>query len=204
MEPREVIAAPFTLWSAVVGTAFPDVDEEPGVGWTKIGTSGDKNYDEEGVTVAHDQEIVKWRGLGSLGPVKAFRVSEDQMVRLKLVDLSLDQFRHAMNYNAVTVTAASLGVAGTKKIGLSRGHTVERRSLLIRGNVSPDAASDDAGLVMQYEVPIAILESSLEVTHQKGTPAALALEWSTLEDPNAASDDERFGRLFTQTAAALT
>ena len=34
--------------------------------------------------------------------------------------------------------------------------------------------------------------------------AALALEWTALEDPDAATENERFGRILAQTADAET
>ena len=55
--PYEVVAQPFTLWVAPVGTAFPDVDTAPDGSWTKVGTSGDLNYTEDGVTVTHSQSV---------------------------------------------------------------------------------------------------------------------------------------------------
>ena len=33
-----MIAAPYTVWVAPVGTAFPLPSEAPGVSWTKVGT----------------------------------------------------------------------------------------------------------------------------------------------------------------------
>ena len=43
-----------------------------------------------------------------------------------------------------------------------------------------------------------------QTVFRKGTPAMLAVKWQALEDPNASSEVERFGRLVAQTADALT
>ncbi len=189
--PFEIVAQPFTLWVAAPGSAFPSVDEAPGGSWTKIGTSGDLNYTEDGVKVSHKQKIETFRALGSTGPRKAFRVEEDQMISLTLADLTLEQYSIAMNGNAVTTTGPDTGESGTKKIGLSRGLNVERYALLVRGA----GASAYMDSVAQYEVPICVQVGEPEVVFVKGTPAGLTLEFQALEDPSAASEDERFGRL---------
>lgn len=194
--PYEVIAAPFTLWVAPVGEAFPDVDTTPAGNWTKVGSSGPLNYDEaEGVTVEHAQEITKWRSVGDMGTRKVFRTSEDLIVRMKLVDLTIEQYAHALNNNTVTDQAAGVGTPGYRKIGLSRGTQVTTKALLIRADVSPYGAD----WKMQYEIPVAAQVGNPSVAiSKKGEPAGLNLEWHALVDPNALSEDERFGRLVAQ------
>src|SRR4051812_30811466 len=122
--PYEIIAAPFDVYFAPVGTAFPLIDVAPAAPWAKVGSSGDLNYFAEGVKVKHSQSIERWRALGDAGSRKAFRTEEDLMISLILADLTLEQYAHALNGNAVAVTAAGVGTAGYKKIGLSRGFSV--------------------------------------------------------------------------------
>lgn len=197
--PYEVIAAPWTLYVADVGTAFPALLAAPGASWTKVGTSGDLNYDDAtGVIVEHSQSTIMWRALGDSGSRKIFRTEEDLKVRLKLVDITLEQYAFALNHNTVGTTAAGSGTAGYKKIGLSRGFTVATKALLIRGDVSPYGAS----YVSQFEIPIAAQTGNPSVVFKKDTPAGLDLEWSALVDSSAAAA-ERFGRLLAQHAAAL-
>lgn len=198
MQPYEIIGAPFTLWVADVGTAFPALDADPGEGWTKIGTNGDRNYDEQGVTVAHSQSLNYARPAGATGPVKAFRTEEDLMISLTLWDLTLEQYAFAMNRNAVTTTAAGTGTAGFKEIGVYRGVHVAEMALLLRG---VSAYQDD--WIAQYEVPRAVDAGNPEIQYTKGTPAGLALEFRAMEDLEASSPAERFGRLISQHAAAL-
>lgn len=195
--PYEVIAAPFVVWFAPVGTAFPLINIAPASPWLKVGTSGDLNYTDDGVTLAHSQEVEKWRALGDVGSRKVFRVSEDMMIRLALADLSLEQYKHALNSNPVTTVAAGGGNAGYKKVGLSRGASVATVALLVRG---PSPYGDDYN--MQFEIPRAAQSGNPEPVMKNGTPAALALEWTALVDPNAASPEERFGRLIAQHQAA--
>lgn len=198
--PYEVIAAPFTVYFAAVGTAFPDVgdadDNVSFTGWTKLGTSGALNYDSDaGVTVEHPQSINPWRSLGDSGSRKVFRSEEDCKVAMQLADMTLEQFRNAINSNAVTDQAGVAGVsAPQRRIGLSRGFTVATVALLVRGDISPYGAD----WAMQYEIPIAAQSGNPQVVYRKDRPALLALEWMALVDPDAVSEDERFGRLVIQ------
>ena len=196
--PYEIIAAPFTVWFATVGTAFPLIDAVPATTWAKIGTSGELNYFDDGVTVSHVQTVEKFRALGDSGSRKVFRTEEDLMIRVTLADVTLEQYAHALNRNSVTTTPASSGVAGHKKIGLSRGFAVATVALLVRG---PSPYGDSFN--MQYEVPRAAQSGAPEVVYRKGTPAGLALSWDALVDPNAANEFERFGVLRAQHQAAL-
>src|SRR3546814_5012065 len=52
-------------------------------------------------------------------------------------------------------------------------------------------------------VPRCYQSGSASPVFNKGVPAGIALQWAALEDLDATSDDERFGRLVAQTAAAL-
>lgn len=194
--PYEIVAAPFEVWVAPLATAFPDVADVPAGGWVKIGTSGARNITEDGVTIQHSQSVEKVRSLASTGPVKAFRTEEELLISFTLMDISLEQYSHALNSNTVTTVAPATGVGGYKKIGLSRGLSVTQKSLLVRGTAcSPYGASWN----VQYEVPIAVQQGEPEVVFVKGEPAGLALEWCALED-STASETERFGRLVAQNA----
>ncbi|AEQ50750.1 hypothetical protein [Pelagibacterium halotolerans] len=198
-EPFEIIAAPFTLYFAALGTAFPAIDAEPGVDWTMIGTSGDKDYDPEGVLINHSQAINTPRGLGSTGPIKAFRTDEDMIISATVWDVTLENYRLAINSNAITTTAAGVGTAGQKSLGLHRGRRVQQLALLARGMESPYGAD----MRMQYEVPRCFMSGNPQPQYRKGEPAGLAFEFTALEDLNAVSEDEQFGRLVIQHQAAL-
>jgi len=198
MEPYEIIAAPFTVWLAPVGEAFPAIDATPGGNWAKLGSSGDLDYNEEGVTIVHSQTMETFRGLGSTGPRKAFRTAEEMMLRLTLHDLTLEQYAEAINSNAVATTAAGSGTAGFKAMQLYMGLNVTQFALLARGGVS--AYGD--GWNSQYEVPVCFQSGSPEPVFNKGNPAGLAFEFTALEDPDA-DVAARFGLLVMQHQAPL-
>lgn len=197
-EPFEVISAPYTMYVAPVGTTFPAVGTpEPTeavpqaefTNWTKVGSSGPLNYDRGvGVTVQHPRSITKWRSVGDAGSRKAFLTEEDLMVKLKLVDLTLEQYAHALNYNTVSEDS------GRRTIGLSHGFTIVTRALLIRG---PSPYGDQ--LNMQYEIPRAQQEGAPDVTlATPGTPAGLDLTWSAMVDTDATDPSEYFGRIIAE------
>lgn len=199
--PYEIIAGTVEVYQAPVGTAFPDIDGDPLsiMGWAKVGTSGSLNYlDSDGVKVDHSQTLAFFRALGDCGSRKVFRTEEDFKIGLTMADLTLEQYANALNGNTVTADVGGSGLA--KKIGLSRGFPVDTVALLVRIPFSPYVADGNT----QFECPRAAQTGNPTPVFKKGEPAALALEWTALVDPNAASDDERFGRLICQTAEAAS
>src|SRR3972149_1711190 len=197
-KPYEIIAAPFKAYLAPVGEAFPDVDTTPAGNWVLLGTSGDKNITEDGVTVSHPQTLEMIRMLGSTGPLKAVRTEEDLLFSFVLADLTLEQYRHVLNLGSVSTVAAGSGTPGYKHLPTRRGLDVSERALLIRG---PSPYGD--GWNMQYECPRAVHTGEPEVIFSKGEAAGLLFEFMALEDPAAASDSLRFGRIVAQNATAL-
>jgi len=184
-QPYELISAPGKIYRAPVGTEFPDPDTDPGMNWLLIGTTGDLNLTDAGITIAQPQTINKFRPLGSGAPVKAWRSEEDLMVRAVLADLTLEQYTELLNRNTVET------LDGFATVGLHRGITVAECALLVHFDVSPYRADGTS----QYEIPRAVQQGQPEVVFNRGQgPALLALEWCALVDPNATSDEERLGR----------
>jgi hypothetical protein len=198
MEPYEIIMSPFEVWLAPVGTAFPDVDEAPAAAWKLLGTSGKENMDEEGVTVSHGQTLAAKRTLGSTGPVKVARTEEELTISFTLLDLTAEQYARALNNATVTDTAAGSGTPGVRTFNLRQGTDVSTFALLCRG-MSPY----DAAMVAQYQVPKVYQSDSPAPAFTKGDAAALKLTFSALEDLNAATEAERFGKFVAQDAAAI-
>jgi hypothetical protein len=191
--PLEIITGPLTIYHAPVGETFTDVDTTPAGNWTMVGTSGADNYSEDGVIIVSNQTIEPWRGLGSTGPVKLFRTEEDLLIRVTVVDMTLEQIALAFDSGSVAVDA---GPPAIKTLDLYRGPgEIAQMALLIRGN-SPYAA----GVDMQFQVPVAVHIGSFEMAFQKAPPAGVLLEFQAQVDPNASSASEKFGQLVAQTA----
>ncbi len=197
--PFEIIAAPVIVYQAAIGESFPLIDAAVVGNWAKVGTSGDRNITEDGVTVAHPDEIEPFYSIGGTGPQKVFRVREGFMVRFTLADIALEQYRHVLNDNSVTDTAAAGGIAGFRDVDLYRGVGVSQVALLIRGTFS--AYGDTWNT--QFQIPNCFQTGSPEPVFQKGVPAGLAFEYTAIEDPLAATAGDRFGKLVVQDATAL-
>lgn len=191
MSFNEIIGAPLTVWLAPVGTAFPTIGAAPAVAWIRLGTNGDRNYDNSGVEVIHGKVYEKVRTAGASGPVKAFLTEEDLMFRLTMLDVTIEQYAYALNNNAVTTVAPGAGTPGHRSIGLSEdvGRTAEF-ALLARG-LSPY----DPALSMQFEVPRCYQSGAPNPVFRKGTPAGLQLTFEALENTLAATPQQRFGTL---------
>ena len=197
--PFEIIAAPVIVYQAALGESMPLIDAAVAGNWAKIGTSGDQNITEDGVTVEHPDETESFYSVGGTGPVKVFRVREGFMCRFVLADISLEQYRHILNDNSVTDTAASSGVAGFREVDIYRGFGVSQVALLIRGTFSAYGDSWNS----QFEIPNCYQTGSPEPVFQKGVPAALAFQYTAIEDPLAATSADRFGRIVVQDASPV-
>lgn len=171
--PSEIVAAPLTLYLAVIGTAFPAIDDEEGdflPAWEKLGTEGDNNYDGA-VTVSHSETVNDFTPAGSTMPTKRFRTAESFEIKLSLVDVSPTAYAKVMNDAAVTHIAAGSGHAGESSFSLFRGDQVNSFAVLARG-----MSSVDNDLNLQYEFSKAFVSVNGDVSWQKGTPAMLPVD----------------------------
>lgn len=191
--PLEIIAAPLTAYLAAANTAKPDVDDAPSGSWTKLGSNGSCNYDEEGLKVTHEQNVEYFRGLGCTGNLKAWRTEESLMYELTLYDLRVEQYAKVLNDLTVTTTAAGVGIPGSKDIDLLLGYDVTVFSILLRGSDSPYGDAYN----VQYWSPKVVMDANPEPVWKKGEPAGLALKFTALQDAT-----DGFGVFEAQNAAA--
>jgi hypothetical protein len=173
MQPYEVVASPLTVWVANVGTAFPAINATPSGSWFQLGTSGNKNYADDGITVTHAETVQVFRPAGGTAPRKAFRTDEDFKIGFSLVDLTPEQYAKTLDDATITNTA---GPPGHKAFEVLRGLKVKAFALLARG-VSPV----DESLNAQYEVASCFQSADPAPKYSKGAPAELALEFTAIE-----------------------
>jgi hypothetical protein len=198
MEPFEIIMAPFEVWLGPVGESWPDVDTTPGGNWIKLGVNGKRNTADGGVTVNHSQAIKEHSNEGTTGPLKAVRTGEGLDIEFTLEDLTLEAYSKAMNGNVVSITAAAAGTPGYRSIPLHMGPNVSTYALLCKG-----VSAYNDGYSAQYQVPKVYQSDSPKPAFSKSKATGLKLKFTALEDPDAASDDLRFGKLVMQDATAL-
>lgn len=197
MQPYEIIVSPFQIYLGPVGEPFSLLDDVPAGNFTLLGTSGKKNYAEDGVTTTHEQTINQIRTLGSTGPVKVTRPEENLTIDMILMDCSLEHYATILNNIAVNDVAAAAGTPGYREITLRQGPDVATFAMICKG-VSPYGD----GWYMQYQIPIVYQGANPAPVFVKGAAAALACTWTAIEDPNAATEAERFGKLVAQDAEA--
>lgn len=195
-EPFEVIAGPIQVWTAPIATAFPAIDAAPGVGWTLLGTNGDKNITEDGLTIRHTGEDSIFYSLGSTGPRKNFRTREGQELEFVLADLSAEMYARALNLDPADIvdTAAATGTAGERYFPTLRGFTFPTVAVLARCGMSPYGD----GFNSQWEVPMAQQVGNPELVFNKSDPVGLQFLFRCLEDPV-----NGFGGVRFQDAVAL-
>lgn len=198
MAPFEIIAAPFETWIAVPGTAFPVINAAPAGAWARLGTAGNRNISEDGITVTHAEEIETFTPLGLTAPVKAWRVSEGLELSFMLHDMTIEQYIAVLNMGTITTTAAGAGTAGHRAANLYKGTgSPPVRAVLLRG---PGPYGD--GWNMQYEIRRAIIRAEAEVNFRRDEPAGLQITLTALVDTTAPAGQE-LGILRMQHAAPL-
>lgn len=200
MQPFEIVMSPAEVYLALEGETPPAINAVPGGNWILLGTAGNRNQSTAGVKLIGTSAYAKHSTAGATGNVKAVRTAEEVSVEVVIEDLTAEVFSKKMNLAGVREVAAASGVAGYKSFGGRMGFDVQTWSLLLRIPASPYGD----GMNSQCYIPKCIEEGQLEMVFDgEGTAAGLSFKFSALEDPNAASDSERFFIWTAQTAAAL-
>jgi hypothetical protein len=196
-QPFEIIAYPFNVYLAPLGTAFPDISDAENTfdaAWFLLGSSGNKNYDEDGIKVTHDQTIEEFRPVGLSAARKAFRTEESLMIEFNLVDVSAAQYAKVLNDATVTDTPAGAGVGGNLNFELLQDLAVRHYAMVLRG----DWSAEGDGFNTQWDIAKCYQNANPEPEYKKGEPARLACEFRVLWDEGTGT----FGRFRSQDAAA--
>jgi hypothetical protein len=178
------------LYVANVGLAFPAINAVPGAGWTDLGETLD------GVKLSMDQKNIIARTDQRTGGIKAARDEEGVSLETKLAEGTMENLAKLLGQTMGTVAAAA-GVPGQKYVYLHRGVTVVEYAFLFRG-FSPDGPWNE-----QYELPRGFFDDAVEVEYKRADQATFSAKFIALEDLNAATELERFGRRVGQSAEPL-
>lgn len=190
MDALSLLTGVGTLYIAPVGTTFPLLTATPGSPWRSLGET------QDGVDIEHSDKIEKIGTDQRTGKVKATRTEEEVSVKTKLAEHTLENLANALGVT-LTDTAAGSGTIGTREVHLHRGATVEEHAVLFRG-FSPYYNGP-----AQYQVPRMIFGKVDSLKFEKGKNAAIPITLEILEDLNASTEDERFGKFIAQDAVAL-
>ena len=90
--PYEIIVGPAEVYVADVGTAFPDINDAPGMGWTLVGTLGSENYGEGGVLVRAPRTTQPIRVLGATTPRKHVITETGFQVEFDVIDATVREW----------------------------------------------------------------------------------------------------------------
>lgn len=197
--PHSITTGPVTLYLAPTGETFPAIDATPAGNWEVLGTAGDRDIAEGGVTVTYTPTLMEIMSDGSSGPRDARITAESLVIEGEIIDSSLEELAKLLNDVAVTDTAPGSGVAGHRSITIYKGvGQAARFALLIRGE-SPymDARN------LQIELPVVYQSGPIAPVYVKGEPVKYAFSFTALEDPDAGSAATRFGRFRAQDADGI-
>ena len=178
--PYEIMAAPFTAWTAAANTTIPaNMDADPSGSYTALGANRSANYGEDGVTVGGDQTIATFSGLGKTGPLKAWRTMELRTVEFTVYDVRPETVTNALNRAALTTVASASGVSGRKEVSLLLGYDVATFCLYLKSdNYSPYSDS----LYTDYWLPLCWQDDVPSMVWKKGEPAGVKMVVKTLQD----------------------
>lgn len=178
--PYELLAGPWTVWTGAANATEPvDFEADPPVAYTKLGTLGSDEYDEDGVEIELAETLEFFRGLGKTGRRKAWRTEEDPKISLKVHDMTPTLMAKALNGNAITSTAAGADTSGAKRVSMHKGHNVQTYTLLLRSDEGSPFGDD---YTAQFWFPLVVVESASGLVGKKGKPMGVEFEFAVLYD----------------------
>jgi hypothetical protein len=173
----ELITGPVEVYWGPVGETFTAIGSAVAGNWVLLGTSGSKNYTEDGVTIRSEKATEVFRSLGSPYPRASYITEADVFVDVDLKDYTLTQLRTALNQNTVTSDGG-----GFDWISLETEGDVSEIAIQIRGvGKSPLLA----GGHIQWNLPRMFEEGSREWGMVKGVPAGSTLSFRAIYDEGA-------------------
>lgn len=189
-QPYAILTGVGRLYIAEPASTFPKVNEAPGAAWRDLGVT------QDGITVKMAEKVNEVYVDQETAPLKASRSEETLVIEATLAETTLENLAMVLG-QTVNDTPPQVGVIGTKKARLYRGPVVKTFSFLFRG------LSAYGEYPAQYELPYGYVSGEVELKASKDENQAIKVEFHALLDPNAASDEDKFGHLVMQDAAAL-
>ena len=160
--------------------------------WTALGYHESCSVSEAGVTIAFDQSVDFIRCAGAPGAVKAIRSSVDLKVSFELNDMTSEVMAQLLD-NAAIIHSANTGTVGWRSVRIHRGVEMQQYAVVARG---PGLSSYVQGGNVQLWIPYSVQTGSPAPVFARSGAAALAVEFTALEDQTSGVD-LRYGR-FTQ------
>lgn len=185
--PYEILVGVGTLYIAAAKTAAPAVNVTPSSAWTDLGET------DGGVTVTKRQNIELFSSDQRTGNVKAVRTEEGVMIEASLQEITLENLAYAIG-GTVTDTAPGASSIGIRTLKMHKGFDVSQYAFLFRGS-SPYGAYNG-----QYYVPVGVFIDDVGLEFTKDGKTLIPVKFEALENPDAATEDDRFGVITYQDA----
>lgn len=187
-EPFDQIVGPAQIYLATVGASIPAVNATPDSNWFLLGpTDGEQ-------TVQHGGSLEFFNDNDHQGPVKATRPEEMKVFSFSVVGLTLEDYARVINAVADLVNAA--GPPATRTMGLKRGFIPTEYAMLFKGA----SHSPYGDFPAMYVVPRGVFDGEPEPGYAKDGRAALDVDFTSLEDPDTATEANKLGYLIAQTS----
>jgi hypothetical protein len=190
MEAYEILTGVGTLYIAAANEAMPALTATPGGNWVSLGET------DGGVKITKTQNIETFSSDQRTGKVKAIRTEEGVTIETNLLQATLEKLAKVIG-GTVTDTAPGVGTIGKRSLPLYAGAEVTEYALLFRGD-SPYGATYPG----QYYVPRGYMDDDVETEFTKDGKTLIPVKFEALEDLNASSAEDRFGKIEYQDAAA--
>lgn len=187
--PYEILVGVGQLYIAAAGTAAPAVSASPGAGWTDLGDT------DGGVKVIKTQNIETFSSDQRTGKLKARRTEEGVTIKTNLNEATLENLAYAIQ-GTVTDTAPGAGTIGIRTLHMHAGPEVSEFALLFRGQ------SPYGNFPGQYYVPRGFVDDDIEMEFTKDGKTLIPMKFEALEYESASTENERFGTVTYQDAAA--
>lgn len=189
-QPYAILVGVGTLYVAPVGSTPPALTATPSSPWVSLGET------EDGVTLSKTRNREAFTSDQRTGKVKVVQTEEGITVETSLHESTLENLAYAIG-GTVTVTAPGSGTIGKKTLKLHSGATVPELAFLFRGN------SPYGNWPGQFVLPRGYMDDDVEMEFKKDEKTLIPVKFEALEDLNAATEDDRFGYVEYQHAAAL-
>ena len=177
MPSDRLMAGPADIYVAPEGTAHSNalITGNPGSPWELLAGGW---HSDDGITIGGTQSINLQRVQNETLPVDAFRGEETWTISMTMMDFRVEAFAWAVHGDdgSVATVAAASGTIGTKKIGLERGHSVNKLAVLVRGDTPYEN-----GVKSNFYTPRAFVSSDFETTLMLGDAANIPIEFTILK-----------------------
>ena len=187
--PFSQLTGALKVYLALYGETIPDVDALPGGNWVEFGaTDGDQSF-------KHSGKVTFFKDNDHQGNVTGVRSEEDPTVKLKVVDLTLENWAKIISGTSKLVNGTTTLGSATRKLPVKRGAALVEYAMLLKG----DTISPYGLYPGMFVIPRLVFSSEPEIKFGKNLRGSLDVEGHVMED-DAQAEDDKLGWLIVRTS----